>query len=239
MNELSRRALLGAAVATAASAIWDEPVRAQYVWNKPDWHSEEFDKLVNSSRRIKQIVHADAITGGRFLRNTKNSLNGLHFGHGIAADQIQITCALNGSANVLNYSDYVWQKYRVGEWAKVNDPKTGQPALRNIFYPSSAHSSNAGASGHYAYDDPNSEDSMFQDISIQTLQSRGVRFISCHTSTEEEARAFIQQNGLSAQPEEVAKDMVQHALPGIVIVPSLAAALAILQCEGHYSYMAA
>jgi hypothetical protein len=234
VSEFSRRALLGGAVATAASVMWNEPIHAQYVWQKPDWHFEEFAKLINSSRRIKQVVHADAINGGRFLRNTKNSLNGLRFGHGVAADQIQIVCGLNAQANVLNYSDYVWQKYHVGEWAKVNDPKTGQPALRNIFYPSKA-----GTSPHYASEDPSSEDSLYQDVSIQALQSRGVRFVSCHTSTEEQARAFIQQNGLSVQPEEVAKDMVDHALPGVIIVPSLAAALAILQCEGHYSYMAA
>jgi hypothetical protein len=233
VNELSRRALLSGAVVTAASAMWKEPLAAQFVWKKGDWHVDEFGKLINSSRRIKQVVHAQAINEGRFLRNTKNSLNGLRFGHGIAVDQIQMVCALNGPANILNYSDYVWQKYRAGEWAKVNDPKTGRPALRNIFYP--------GKSGTPGYDseDPSNEDSLYQDTGIQALQSRGVQFVSCHTSTEEAARAFIQQNSLSAQPEEVARDMVEHVLPGVIIVPSLAAALAVFQCEGHYSYMAA
>jgi hypothetical protein len=172
---------------------------------------------------------------------TKNSLNGLQLGHGVAADQIQIACALNGPANVLNYSDYIWQKYRVGGWAKVTDPATGKPPQRNIFYASKVASGaarGAGGSARYSSDDPNSDDSLYQDTSIQALQSRGVRFVSCHTSTEEEARAFIQQDGLSVQPEEVANDMVEHALPGVIIVPSLAAALAILQCQGHYSYMA-
>ncbi len=234
MNEFSRRTLLGGAVAAAASAMWSRPADGQYVWQKSDWHAEEFTKLVNSSRRIKQLVHADAINGGRFLRNTKNSLNGLQFGHGLPADDIQVVCALNGHANVLNYSDYIWKKYGVGEWAKVDDPETRQPALRNIFYPSKA-----GASLHHTSEDPSSQDSLYQDISIQALQSRGVRFISCHQSTEEEARAFIEQNHLTAQPEDVARDMVEHALPGVIVVPSLAAALALLQCEGHYSYMAA
>jgi hypothetical protein len=233
VNELSRRTLLGGAVVTAASVMWKEPLHAQFVWQKHDWHIDEFAKLINSSRRIKQVVHAQAINDGRFLRNAKNSLNGLRFGHGIAADQVQIVCGLNAQANVLNYSDYVWQKYRVGEWAKVNDPKTGRPAVRNIFYPSK--------SGEPGYDsnDPSNEDSRYQDASIQALQSRGVQFVSCHTSTEEAARAFIQQYSLSAHPEEVAQDMVEHVLPGVIIVPSLAAALAVLQCEGHYSYMAA
>ena len=234
MSEFSRRTLLGGVVATAASSIWSDPVRAQYVWQKPDWHAQEFTKLVNSPRRIKQLVHGNAIKGGFFLRNTKNAFNGLHFGHGYSNDQIQLVCALNGPANILNYSDYIWQKYRVGEWAKVNDPETGKASLRNIFYPS-----DAGASLHHASEDPSNENSLYQDSSIQALQSRGVRFVSCHTSTEESARAFVTQNGLSVQPEEVAKDMVEHALPDVIIVPSLAAALAVFQCEGHYGYMSA
>jgi len=233
VHELSRRTLLSGAMVTAASVMWKEPLHAQYVWKKSDWHVEEFAKLVNSSRGIKQLIHAEGINGGRFLRNAKNSLNGLRFGHGIAADRVQIVCGLNGQANTLNYSDYVWQKYRVGEWTKVNDPKTGQPALRNIFYPAKS-----GTPG-YDSDDPSDEDSRFQDTGIQALQSRGVQFLSCHTSTEEAARALIQQNSLSAHPEDVAQDMVEHALPGVIVVPSLAAALAVLQCEGRYSYMAA
>jgi len=133
-----------------------------------------------------------------------------------------------------NYSDYVWQKYRVGEWIKVEDPKTGQPAVRNIFYPSKA-----GTPLHYTSEDPSNEDSAYQDFSIQGLQARGVRFLSCHSSTEEAARALIKLNGLTAQPEEIVKDIHAHALPGVIMVPALSAALALLQCEGHYGYMAA
>jgi intracellular sulfur oxidation DsrE/DsrF family protein len=106
--------------------------------------------------------------------------------------------------------------------------------VRNIFYPS-----DAGTSLNYASNDPESPDSLYQDNSIQGLQARGVRFLSCHVSNEEAARALIKQNGLSAQPEEVTKDIQAHVLPGVLIVPALAAALAYLQCEGHYSYMAA
>ncbi len=138
MNEFSRRSLLGGAVAAAASTMWSEPVRAQYVWQKSNWHFEEFDALTHSARRIKLVLHAFAINDSRFLKNAKNSLTGLQFGSGVPADQIQIVCALNGPANLLNYTDSVWQKYRIGEWLKIDDPKTGQAAVRNIFYPSKA-----------------------------------------------------------------------------------------------------
>ncbi len=234
MNEFSRRSLLGGAVAAAASTMWSEPVRAQYVWQKSNWHVEEFDALTHSARRIKLVLHAFAINDSRFLKNAKNSLTGLQFGSGVPADQIQIVCALNGPANLLNYTDSVWQKYRIGEWLKIDDPKTGQPAVRNIFYPSKA-----GTPAHYTSEDPSSEDSAYQDFSIQSLQARGVRFLSCHSSTEEAARALIKQNSLTGQPEEIVKDIHAHALPGVIIVPALSAAIALLQCDGHYSYMSA
>ena len=153
---------------------------------------------------------------------------------GVPNDQIQIVCALNGPANMLNYTDYVWQKYRIGVWVKENDPKTGEPAVRNFYYPSKA-----GASLTYTSDDPNSPDSAYQDISVQGMQARGVRFLSCHSSIEEVSRALIKQFNLTAQPEEIAKDIQAHILPGILLVPALASALAVLQCDGHYSYMSA
>jgi len=233
MSEFSRRSVLGGAVAAAAATMWTQPVHAQYVWQKTDWQAGEFDALTRSTRRIKQALHAFSISDARVLRTAKNSLNGLRFGAGVAPDQIQVVCALNGPANMLNYGDYVWQKYRIGEWVKENDPKTGEPAVRNIFFPSKA-----GSSMKYTSEDPSSPDSAYQDATVQGLQARGVKFLSCHSSTEESARALIKMNNLTVDPEEVVKDMQAHVHPGVILVPALAAALALLQSDGHYSYMA-
>ena len=164
MSEFSRRSVLGGAVAAAAATMWTEPVHAQYVWQKTDWQAGEFDAVTHSTRRIKQALHAFSISDARVLRTAKNSLNGLRFGAGVAPDQIQVVCALNGPANMLNYSDYVWQKYKIGEWVKENDPKTGEPAVRNIYFPSKA-----GASMKYTSDDPSSPDSAYQDATVQGL----------------------------------------------------------------------
>ena len=234
MSEFSRRTLLGGAVAAAATTLWDEPVHAQYVWQKADWQAAEFDGLIHTSRRIRLVVHGFGLNDARVLKNAKNALNGLRFGSNVAAEQVQLVCALNGPANMMNYSDYVWQKYRVGEWVKENDPKTGEPAVRNPFYLSPA-----GPSLHYTSDDPNSPDSSYQDYSVQGLQARGVRFLSCHSSVEEAARALIKMNHLTEQPEEVAKDIQAHIQPGVILVPALSAALALLQSDGHYGYMSA
>ena len=66
MSEFSRRSLLGGAVAAAATTMWSQPVRAQYVWQKPDWQAAEFDALTHSPAiRIKQVIHGFGINDGR------------------------------------------------------------------------------------------------------------------------------------------------------------------------------
>src|SRR5258708_17290781 len=89
MNEVSRRSLLGGAVAAAATTLWNEPVRAQYVWQKSDWQSNDFDALTRSSKRIKQVIHGFGMNDGRVLKNAKNSLNRLPLRAVGSARQIQ------------------------------------------------------------------------------------------------------------------------------------------------------
>ena len=204
----------------------------QLVYKRSDWKIAEFDRLVKNPSRVKQVFDENQIGGGKFLNNIKNSLNGLHFGFDIPSDQIKVVAAMHGPANALNFNDYVWQKYHIGEWLKVQDPKTGQPAVRNPFF-----ASNTAPEMHYATQDPDDENSLFQDTSIQALQLRGVHFLCCHTATEEQSRALIKHLALSQQREEVVKDLLEHTIPGVLVVASMVSAIALLQSEGHYSYI--
>jgi hypothetical protein len=63
---------------------------------------------------VKQVYDVTQIAEGKFLNNIKNSLNGLHFGFGIPNEQIKIVAALHGPANMLNYDDFIWNKYKIG-----------------------------------------------------------------------------------------------------------------------------
>ncbi|MHB1957611.1 MAG: hypothetical protein ACYCO5_01100 [Acidobacteriaceae bacterium] len=233
MTDLTRRNFFGAAAAAAtgfaALAAASSPLHGQLVDKTGDWKLAEFRRLVQSKARARQVYDVTFIGGGKFLNNIKNSLNGFHFGFGYPMEQIQVLAALHGPANLLNFDDYVWEKYRVGEWLKVDDPKTGKPATRNIFY--------SRQMPQFASDDPESEESMFQNTSIEVLQSRGVRFLSCHTASEEQSKVVIQHLGLSQTRDEVVKDWQAHTLPGVLVVASMVAAIAVLQCEGHYSYI--
>src|SRR6202007_251558 len=91
---------------------------------------------------------------GKFLSNIKNALNGLHFGYGVPVGQIKIAAALHGPSNMLNYDNYIWEKYKVGEWLDIIDPITKRPAVRNIFYKSKGSVQNESTSN-----DPDNEHS--------------------------------------------------------------------------------
>lgn len=229
---LSTAAAGVAAMATMAPAGNTAIADAQLVYTTTDWNPADFNRVLRSPAHIKQAYDVVPINGGMFLNNIKNSLNGLHYGFGIPVQQIKVVGGLHGPANMLNFDDYVWSKYQIGAWLDVKDPATGKPATKNIFYPSKA-----GAALKYASNDPDSRESIYQDSSIQALQHRGVTFLSCHTATEEQVRALIHHNNLKQQPEEIVHDMLAHMIPGAIVVASMVAALALLQTEGHYSYL--
>jgi hypothetical protein len=239
MDNITRRSFVSQAAAGVTSlgllsvAAEAAPAEeAQLVWKSSDWKLAAFQALVKDQAHIKQVVDSTQIAEGRFLNNIKNSLNGLHFGFDVPERQVKIVSALHGPANMLNYDDYVWNKYEIGEWLAVTDPTTGKPATRNIFYGSTRPSGADGASK-----DPSDPASMYQDTSIQMLQSRGVQFLSCHTATEEQARVLVRRNKLSQSSEEVVKDMLAHTQPGVLVVAAMVAAIALLQTDGRYSYV--
>ena len=236
MSDVTRRSLvsrgaLGLLTVGLFSGVPDA-TEAQLVWKASEWKLAEFEKLVKDPARLKQLYDVVQIGDGKFLNNIKNSFNGLQFGFGVAEGQVKIAAALHGPANMLNYDDYIWEKYQIGEWLKVTDPANGKPAVKNLFYNSKIGPKQESAPK--SWDDPTS---FYQDTSMQSLQSRGAQFLSCHTALEEQVRVLISHLNLSQSPEDVVKDMLAHPLPGVLVVASMVAAIAILQAEGHYTYI--
>jgi intracellular sulfur oxidation DsrE/DsrF family protein len=201
------------------------------VWKTTDWKLGDFEALVKHPARVKQVFDISPIGAGKFLNNVKNSLNGLEFGFGVARTEIKIAVAMHGPSNMLNYDDTIWNKYQIGEWLSVTDPETGKPAVRNIFAGGKAEVTGAAAQ------DPDDENSMYQAKDMTTLRHRGVQFLSCHTASEEQARALVKLRKLNESPEEVVKDMLAHTVPGTLVVASMVAAIALLQSEGRYTYI--
>jgi hypothetical protein len=238
VTDLTRRNFTSKAAAcfAAFSAFsgLNQTAQTQIVWKTSQWKLASFEELLGEKARVKQLFDITQVENGASLAKVKNSLNGLHFGFGVPVDQIRIIGGLHGPANLLNYDDYVWSKYKIGAWLKINDPNTGEPAAINPFYVSALSEKAARIS---ASTDPNDESSALQDASMQGLQRRGVRFLGCHTALEEQVRQLIKHYNLNEDPETIVRDMLAHTVPNVLIVASMVSAIALLQSEGRYSYV--
>jgi hypothetical protein len=236
MMQVSRRnfigtAALGAAALTARAQI-SPTEEADIFYGKDDWNAAAFRKLLRERRQIKQIFDVTQPDGENFALHIHNSLTGLERGFGISSDKICMVAALRSDANILNFNDYVWKKYRLGELFKINDPTTGKPAERNIYYPS-----HSAQNGKYATDDPNDPRSIDRDTSIASVQQLGVQLLCCHVATEGEANCAVKQLGLKESQETVARDMLAHTLPGVLVVPSMVSAIPVLETHGKFTYL--
>jgi len=222
-------ASIAAAAAGTASAATAVPGGSDVVERRANFDAASFVRAVNKPADIRQLWEAVAFRPALF-NNMKNGLNGLRFGFGYRADRIAIVFAPHGPSSAFTYTDYVWQKYRIGEFLGVKDA-TGKAVDSNLYLRPPAVFESAA--------NPNDPQSFFQDSSIATLQSRGVVFLTCHTGVEEQARAIVKAGfaptGMNATG--VGDDILTHLIPGTHVVPAMVAAVAELQQRYHYSYI--
>lgn len=247
MAELTRRsftsgaaaclAALGAtptrAATPAAAPLHAAPAHAQVLWSSRQWDLAAFTALTHAKSRARLIYNITEVEDGGSLQSIRATLNGLHYGFGVPSDEITIVAALHGQANLLNYADAMWSKYAIGERLGIKDPETGLPAVRNPYAPSRF---TAEAALHAAAD-PNDPASPLNDATVQGLQRRGVRFLSCHAGLEGTVRQMVKQFHTQEDPEAVVADMVAHKLPGVLVVASISAAMTLLQSEGGYGIL--
>lgn len=235
-NSMSRRSFVTTAAAGLAALGAVSPIghltpsaEAQSVELASDWNPSEFHQLAHHPARVKQMFDVTGANDSAF-EHIGNSFNALQFGFGIPAKQIQIVAVMRAAATFLIFDDYIWKKYNFGVLANIKDPKTGKPAERNIYYPSKTDLK-------YPNTDPESPDSLYADTSIQALQHRGLRILGCHVATWFTASYVANKNHLTQPHKEIFDELVAHTLPGVLIVAAAVAAIALLQSEGHYSYL--
>lgn len=217
---------LSSGVSEAAQTV---PGGSELVERKADFDEAAFARMVGKPADVRSVIEAVS-WHPPLLNNVKNLLNGLQFGYGYAPGRIAAAMALHGPASALNYSDYVWSKYKIGDFFKYKDA-SGNAITSNVFLaPGKALGSST---------DPNDESSMYQDTSIQTLMKRGVIFLTCHTAVEEQSRALVKAGNAPAgmTPSQVADDILTHLIPGTHVVPGMVATIAVLQQRFHYAYM--
>ena len=227
---VTRRSFLGTA-ATSVAAVTTlggshASASAELVYRHADWKFADFDALLKFKGRGRQVYDCHPLGDGSFFSAIKNSFNGLQFGFEIPADQIKVVAAMHGPSNLLNFDDSMWEKYKLGEYTSIDDPKTGKPATRNIFYPKK--------DGKIT--DQQDPKSIYQDYTIQALAERGLTLLSCHNATEHQVQGMVKKFALTTPVEDIVKDLQAHMLPGCISVPAMVSAIAILQMDGDYAY---
>jgi intracellular sulfur oxidation DsrE/DsrF family protein len=232
MNPISRRSFVTAAAAGIATLAAPVAADAELLYKPGEWQEATFDDLLHKKYEIKQLFDVTVVDDGNAFDHMVNALNGLEFGFGIPGQQIKIVGALRGMATVMNFNDTIWEKYKLGEWAKVDDPKTKKRATRNIFY-----TSDYGNPAKYPTQDPNEEKSYEQDSSIQALQTRGVQLLACHMAVEFMARGAIKRLKLKDKPETLVQEIQSNLLPNVLVVPSMVSAIPMLETKGHFTYI--
>jgi hypothetical protein len=127
-------------------------------------------KAVFQSPNVEASVVAGKTLTHLLLLQLKNWLNGFQFSYQLDPKDLHTVVATYASANLLTYDDHVWQTYQFGKKYGVIDPATGQPAIRNPFWPARNDPTNKAKP-----DDPLS---FYQDVGIAALQQRGAVFLT-------------------------------------------------------------
>jgi intracellular sulfur oxidation DsrE/DsrF family protein len=220
------------AAATSVTGIADAqsvPGGSHFVERKADFDMRSFDAKVGRAAEVRQLWEAVAFKPAVW-NNVKNAMNGLQFGFGYPADSIAMAWCGHGPSAVYGYSDYVWSKYQIGTFFGLKTD--AGVAIESNVYLAKKNPVDRKA-------DPDDASGMYQDASVEMLQERGLAVLTCHTAVEEQSRNIVKA-GLAPSgmtPSAVADDILTHLIPGAIVVPSMVAAIAVLQQAYRYTYI--
>jgi hypothetical protein len=229
MNRKSFLASSATVAAVPALASASVPGGSHRVERRSDFDAEGFAAAVGRPAQVRQLYEAVAFAPA-VLGSIKNSFNGLQFGFGYPSDGIAIVLAGHGPSAVYGYSDYVWTKYRIGDFFSLRDASGGAISSNVYLMPRAAFDEQA---------DPDADEGMYQDSSIGTLQRRGLVVLTCHTAVEEQAAGLVRKGfaPAGASASDVAADILTHLIPHALVVPSMVATIAVLQSTYRYAYL--
>ncbi|MDA0993691.1 MAG: hypothetical protein O3A13_08665 [Proteobacteria bacterium] len=119
------------------------------------------------------------------------------------------------------FTDEMWGKYKFGEYMSLDDPQTGKPAVRNLFYKTMDGDElpRVGTIGP------------FPDASVSALQANmGTIFLLCNNA----AIALgmdLSRLGFGAAAD-ITAELKSNLMPGIQVVPAMVIAIEKAQAAG-------
>jgi intracellular sulfur oxidation DsrE/DsrF family protein len=166
----------------------------------------------------RQLFDMPAPSGGSGLLHVRNWYSTWHDAYALADKDMNALVTLYGKSLPLGFEDAMWEKYHFGELLKENGPDK-QPLTRNMFF-------RPQQGDPLAYG--------FLDASVESLQKRGARFILCNNALNFWSQRLSQ--GGAGTTAAIRTDLLDHMLPGVVLVPGMVVAINKAQERG-FSYM--
>ncbi|HEX6575964.1 MAG TPA: twin-arginine translocation signal domain-containing protein [Gemmatimonadaceae bacterium] len=151
-------------------------------------------------RKAKHRVVFDAPTPGAVLDLAARWYDNLDKAYGKSAGRACAVLNLRTRSTYMGLADPMWQKYPVGEDAKVTDPETNTPARRNLELRVSEEKTAMGYG------------------SIEHLQSLGAIVIVCDFALGHLANRLAKAT--SAKGEDVHTELRANLVRGAYLVPS-------------------
>jgi intracellular sulfur oxidation DsrE/DsrF family protein len=218
-NPTPRRGFLGTLISGAAAfglAAIASPIKAN-AENIPVIKKDPAEGLFKSLEGKHKIVFdTTAFKNGAVLAWCNAFLNSNNE-TGTPDSDLNVVVILRSMAVGMALTDAMWEKYKLGEIYKIDDPLTKAPAIKNQFI------------------NVKSDEFIDQDIAVNVLQNRAVIFCVCEIALEGNAEHIASK--LNLNKEDVHKDLSANLIPGINLVVSGVWALGRAQERGcAYAY---
>ena len=132
------------------------------------------------------------------LVDARNMLANARDMYGVPEAQHSIAVVTHGQAIQGLFRDALWEKMALGAFYKVNDPKTGAPATRNVYR------ENLPLHPGLTYE--------------QLMANRGVIMTACNMALTVISGMAAPKAGVT--PDVAKKEWAANLIPGVVLVPS-------------------
>ena len=200
-----RRHFLGRAAATIAALTGIPGIARAEALSTTFGDDSQHDAWMRQLKgKHRQFFHAIDLND-RAMLMASNYLDAYHNEFAAKPAEVNAVIGVHGGALAIGFTDAAWTKYAFGKSANFMDPITKEPAVRNVF-----------ATGG--------------ELSVDTLQKRGVVFLVCNTALRLRSRNLAKERGETY--EAVYKDLEASRLPGTILVPAMAVAINRAQEKG-------
>lgn len=159
------------------------------------WDTSWLERLKSATYRV--VFNASDIVDGIVGDYVSSFLDGYREVHGTSDADTRAVVVFRRNGTGMGFNDAMWDRYAIGEYAKVKDSATKMLARRNVFW------RHAGGS---------------QDTSLERLTERGTISLVCNVATHGFSRGLAEQNKMD--PDVVYTDLTKNLIPGAVLVPT-------------------